>query len=202
MNENSNQNSSVYDLPRNMSFVASRFFGNFTNNATLYPLTDLSTIMPEFYALYSKASDRWKVFDVEEKTDYVMLVILIGWEGNSESQEVEEKVILDELKEKLHYFFDELDNDVSDKWMMAWQVLSDQEAREITKLGLINLALKAYVNSYPEADFDTIFSYGISLYYEDNTPLSSIPFLEKLRLYKLRENLKSIDLKKIEHLKV
>ncbi len=85
--------------------------------------------------------------------------------------------------------------------MKQWWLLDDANLRESMKIGLINLATQAYIDAHPEVRYIDAYSYAVSLF-EDEEPLTLPPFLEELRLYKLKENLlKWVDFKEADYLK-
>lgn len=135
----------------------------------------------------------WKVAKAKKKADHtaVELFTQIANSGGEESDTLRKN-----FQQKQHYFFAELDNDTCDKWILSWPILEDKP-QQITKFGLINLALEAYLDLYPLADICTAYNYGISLY-EDDTPLRLVSILEELRLYKLQNNLSWINLNHLE----
>ncbi len=92
------------------------------------------------------------------------------------------------LEKQRRYFFTELDNDLCDNLMQVWWLLPLKEQRERMKLGLVELALEAYLYVNPEASYESTYAYCVSLF-SDDEPLTTAPFLEELRLYKLKRNL-------------
>lgn len=147
----------------------------------------------------------WGALKPREKVGYVSLSLLVYIRNNEEafqkiSPQDNEKAALEQLNRNQCYFLKELDNDLSDQMLKIWAVLPDKRQRESLKLSLISLALEAYLDAEPQANYENMLDYAITLY-ENETSLREAPFLEKLRLYKLKANLNWINKETIDQLK-
>lgn len=177
-------------------------FSNSLANHTSYlfnenNLTDLITyVYEENSTAYNFSMFDWQEAKKKEKADFLTVELFTQLSSSS----VDQNIIKEEFQQQQHYFFSELDKDTCDKWIFAWQFLKEKKARDVTLFGLINLALEAFIDTYQQVDFNTLYNYGISLY-EDHTPFTIVPVLEKLRLYKLKYNLKWVDLNQLAQFK-
>ncbi len=102
-------------------------------------------------------------------------------------------------KSQIDYFYNELDKDLCDQWILRWWILPFKEQKSVVKIGLIDLALNLYLTKYPEISFLSLCSYGISLLTDDEL-LKHVQFIQELHLIKLRKNLTWINLKEAENL--